>query len=594
MSGNHGKTPDKPPTPQEQVKGQVALTNAAQTAMGIVHGAFGFGPDRVFQYGQRTDFEKHDLNVMLDLVEDAKPSDLENAGSALWKASKAMSDAATELRSNIKHASDDFQGEAGTAFQKWGHGLADHTDALSTYVQSAGVEIAAAASGLAQVKSSMPPRDTRPVDQQKMRPSQYPAHQQNDNNPEYQAAVKVEGHRQEAINQMNRLSSFYSVSSEGLSKLDQHAPTFEAMPHVGVPQPDPQYGTVTHEHGGGASAPGGHPGASMPAVHHSTQTPPSSETQTPSPKEVHGRITTPHSPVGTEIDSVDTLPRPPVSTPGPQEPVTLTGPNASGGPTSPLPTGFPGPTTGQTVRGLGGAGTRRPFTSQGRAGASETAGASRSGLGRGSTNDPLGRAGAGRAATGRAGTEGENVSRGGAQGGRPTSTARGVTGGTARANTVKSVRPSGPGATGASRENGVVGGRPSSAKGTGQTGSRIPRGTVMGDEGSGNAQGNTARISQRGVIGAQGSESASRSSSGGRKIQGTSEAVTGRSTERNSGARAGRKGFTPGGEGLVRGGSTRGGRDEGGQDGAQRPDYLVEDEETHLPHDRRSAPPVVD
>ncbi|WP_372347767.1 hypothetical protein [Streptomyces sp. KL116D] len=55
---------------------------------------------------------------------------------------------------------------------------------MSTYVESAGVEIAAAASGLASVKSSLPPRDTRPIDK-RLKPEALPAAKQAESDPDY-------------------------------------------------------------------------------------------------------------------------------------------------------------------------------------------------------------------------------------------------------------------------------------------------------------------------------------------------------------------------------------------------------------------------
>ncbi|MFI6880882.1 hypothetical protein ACIBL6_46270 [Streptomyces sp. NPDC050400] len=589
MSGNDEKAPENP-TPQEQVAGQVALTNGMQGVMTVMHDAFGFGSDRAFVVSDKlseklkvksgpTSFEETLLNAMLDLVDNTKPSDLENAGSALWKASQAISDAATELRANIKHATGDFQGEAGDAFQKWGEKLAGHTEKLSTYVESAGVEIAAAASGLASVKSSLPPRDTRPVDK-RLKPEALPAAKQAESDPDYAEAVKVEGHRQEAINQMNRLASFYSVSAETLSTLEP--PTFETMPNVGVPKPAPTTGERFSGDTGGTGGASGRSDVASPR-HPAQDVDAPTAVQPEAPKDVHGTISVPDRPVGTEIDSVGTLPPPTTSTPGPQAPVTTTGPTATGTPV-PLPPGLTGP-LGQGAGKFGANGNKNPFTAQGRASTSNPSGTSRGPQGRGATNNPMGRAGS---------TE-QSTSRGGMQGGRPTSTARGVTGGTPRPNSTAPGRASGPGTTGAARSNGVVGGRPTQPKAGGQTGSRVPRGTVMGEGAAGNSRGTAGRIGQRGVMGAPSTETTGRSSGTGRRIPGSSEAVTGRPAGKGPAARAGRNGFTSGGEGLVRGPNTRRGRDEDDQEGSERPDYLVEDEATHLPQkQRRDVPPVID
>ncbi|MZD03533.1 hypothetical protein GTW43_00325 [Streptomyces sp. SID5785] len=594
MGDDGKKTPETPPTPQERVDGQVALTDGVQGVMSVLHDAFGLGSDRAFYVsddlaedlkvtGGATVFERDLLNEMLDLVRNTKPSELENAGTALWSASKAMGEAAAELRRNVKHATSDFQGEAGDAFQKWADKLANHTDDLSSYAQSAGVEIVAAATGLASVKSSLPPRDTRPAEKTKVKPEHLPPDKQVKGDPDYDEAVKVEGHRQEAINQMNRLASFYSVSAENLSTLKP--PTFETMPNVGVPKPAPSAGRQFADDSGTSS--GTAERAQVSSPHHSVQEVGRPADVSPTtPQEVHGSVTMPDRPVGTEIDSVGTLPTPTTTAPSPQTPVSPVSPSPTGQPL-PFATGLTNP-LGQNPGRLGGGANRSPLTAQGRTPTSSEASRAATGRGGAGANSPMGRA----SSTGQSAARG-----GGMQGGRPTSTGRGVTGGMPRANNANSARTSGPGTTGAGRSNGVVGGRPTNtAKPTGQGGARVPRGGVMGGQGApGSTRGAGGGIGQRGVVGAPKTETAGRSTGAGRKIQGASDAVTGRPTGKNPAARSGRGGFTSGGAGLVRGPSSRRDSGEDDQEGSERPDYVVEDVETHLPQkQRRDVPPVID
>jgi hypothetical protein len=76
---------------------------------------------------------------------------------------------------------------------------------------------------------------------------------------------------------------------------------------------------------------------------------------------------------------------------------------------------------------------------------------------------------------------------------------------------------------------------------------------------------------------------AARNQTPGRGAIGNSDGVTGAPAGRNSASHAGRNGFTAGGSGLVRGTEGRGSADQEEGEGAQRPDYLAEDEQTHLP-----------
>lgn len=127
---------------QEQSNVQVGVTDMTNRISEVMHDAFGFS--RIRAPGQKSNFEDHDLNDMIDIVENTNPADLEGAGEALWKAQKAISDAATELRGHLTAAEDDWKGEAGKAFQIWGKGLAGHADALADYAKAAGVQITSA------------------------------------------------------------------------------------------------------------------------------------------------------------------------------------------------------------------------------------------------------------------------------------------------------------------------------------------------------------------------------------------------------------------------------------------------------------------
>lgn len=71
--------------------------------------------------------------------------------------------------------------------------------------------------------------------------------------------------------------------------------------------------------------------------------------------------------------------------------------------------------------------------------------------------------------------------------------------------------------------------------------------------------------------------------------------MTGSPAGRNSAVQAERNGMTRGGAGLARRSGDKGkSDDERDTQGTPRPDYVVEDTETHLPDKpRRDVPPVV-
>lgn len=542
----------------------------------------------------RTDFGKRDLplNAMIDLVERTDSEDLESSGRALWDARDAIKSAAEELDGHIQKVH--WVGESGDAFREWGGILVTNTHHLSDFAGAAGDQITAAAVGLAAVRSAMPPRDT---EASRKRPDTFTATEKTADKEGYAAAVKVEKDRQEAINQLNRLGSYYAVSEEMLAALPtkDQTPTFTSMPDVGVPRPkqvrEPGRAASTGSPGSGSNVttvPAGHHAAVTSQVpRHVTPVSDSPELTTHVPGKVPQPL--PDTTVGTHIDTTATLP--PSTTPsGSSHTPPVTG---SAPPSGAQPTAFEGPVgtsvpNGRLGRGLSGAGGFRGAPSaQGRAG---TSGLINPGSSRSTGQGPLNQMG--RAAPG------QSAGRGVASGAKSSPMGRGITGGTPRTGGTAVPRANGGPATGAGRSNGVVGGRPTATGGaSGKSGSRIPRGTVIGGEAEANSRPTAGRLGQRGVFGEPAPTARPGSgATGSRGAAGTPEDITAKATARNSVARAERNGMTRGGAGLVRGAGRNGkSGDEKDVQGSSRPDYLVEDEETHLPDKpRRDVPPVVD
>ncbi|MET8803931.1 hypothetical protein [Streptomyces sp. NPDC004546] len=550
-------------------------------------------------YGQamvkRTEFDDYDLNAMIDLVERTDPEDLESSGRALWDARDAIKAAADTLKGKFETVP--WVGKAGDSFRTWGENLVKHAHGLAEFAGGAGDSITAAAEGLASVRNAMPPRDTRA---HPTPAKDFPAHEKVASNKDYAAAVQVEKHRQEAVNQMNRLASYYAVSNQSLQDWHKSAPDFGGLPNVGVPTPSiyhdstPQ-GSASHGvQGTGSSVVGAHHSVVDPVRHGdvsgtSHRPAPGSDTPTPRPDLTDG-VKHPDVPVGTHIDTTATLPPPTTTTPGPSHtpPVTGTPPTGGSQPNVFDGGGFGLPVPNATSgRGLSGAGGfRTPPSAQGRAG---TSGLSNPGSGRAMGRGPMDQ-------MGRATSTGQSPVKGAGSGPRSSSPmGRAVTGGTPRPGGTAAPRTGSGPTTGAARSNGVVGGRPSATNPSAKSGSRIPRGTVIGGEEEANSRPTNGRLGQRGVFGAP--ESSARPGSGvtgSRSGTGSADAVTGRPTARNSEAGAERKGMTRGGAGLTRGAGQQGKPgDQRKTDAAPRPDYVVEDEETHLPNKpRREVPPV--
>ncbi|MBM7441742.1 hypothetical protein [Streptomyces sp. HB132] len=565
-------------TPAEQQKqdqamvriqlGQTDISRAVRESLGgLIPGGGGSSG--------RTSFEGHQINSMIDLIENSRPEQLEEAGQALWKARDAIKEAAGELRDFIKGV--DWEGESGTAFRDWGEGLAAHADKLGDFADVAGTQITVAGTGLASVRNSLPPRDTRQV---RKSPDEIELPKRTEGNAEYAAAVKVEKDRQEAINQASRLASYYAVSEERLAA--QEPPRFEKKLDVAMPRPqayDAPSGTEGASEGSGAAGRGGSGNVAGPAVAASQEhVAKSRDDETPA-----AVAAVPERGTSTEINSVAAPPSP-VTAPNTPSPAPTTAPAPSGGPTAPpMATGFVNPVKSSS---------RGP---QPAAGASKTVGQpGNSGARTGSGPVANGRAGSpvGRPAPMGGGSTPGNAARPGGGPQSPTAGRAGITGGRPMAS-----GPAGTsGTTGprAGRANGIVGGtpqRPVPGAGTSAGARGVPRGPVIGAGGAARTSGPAGTVGQRGVVGSGGTAGASRP--GGRGTPSTKGVV---GTPRGAvGSGAGAKGFTAGGAGLVRGPAGRkDSRDEDQDDGTPRPDYLTEDRETWEAGRREAAPPVIE
>ncbi|WP_433545392.1 hypothetical protein ACQPZG_09530 [Streptomyces sp. CA-294286] len=172
-----------------------------------------------------TRFESYELATMVDLVAAGNPRALARAGRGLTDMRAAFLDASRELRGHLDAA--EWRGEAGTEFRRFGSRLARHAEDLGTYAHVVGEQLTEAATGLASVRNSMPPKGVA-------------------------GAVAPEPDRQEAINQLNRLTSYYTITTAVLR--EQNPPAFDADLKAAVPRPTTPTPSGT---GPGASGPAG-------------------------------------------------------------------------------------------------------------------------------------------------------------------------------------------------------------------------------------------------------------------------------------------------------------------------------------------------
>ncbi|MFD7290704.1 hypothetical protein [Streptomyces sp. NPDC059863] len=570
MSGE--KQPELTPEQQQAqdsalIQGQFTATDAFERVAAMMDGfGIGFGGSGPGGFFGKTSFEGAQLNAMIDLVENSKPSDLELAGEALVAAKDALNDAAKELRDYVDSV--EWKGESGNEFRRFGGELATHASALATFANAAGTQMKVASTGLTSVRNSAPPRDGRAV-QKKV--EDFPPPERTESNPEYVKAVKVEKDRQEAINQMNRLASFYAVSEESLA--GQEPPQFPRMLKANVPEPFQRSGGGSGSDGTARDA--GSPGASMPPSF--TGRADSGEGQ--SRTQALGAVTPVSVPdASMQIDSV-MAPPPPTTGPNVTPVPSPTGtPNPSGGPVPPV-----GPGLVNTSR----SGTSRAPVPTG---TSRTGGPPVGRLGQpGATGDRSSSAGRSAPTTGRPGVTGGGPPAG-RSGGGPGQTTAGRPGTPGQPIAGRAGTGGGTGPR-AGRTSGIVGGTPQPRSTSGSSGSRVPRGTVIGSDGTSTGRPPAGRVGQPGVIGAN-SNGAPRP--GGRGTA-SSNGVVGTPRGSAGGSRPGTGGFTQGGAGLVRGPGRNQPKDEEQErTGSERPDYLTEDEETWAARRRGAVPPVIE
>lgn len=563
---------------QERVQGQLVVTDVTRKFQGVME-AFGF---RGSGSSGRTSFEGHELNAMIDLIEHSNPEQLEEAGEALWNARSSLNDAAQELSDFMGAV--DWEGESGTAFRDWGKGLVAHARKLGEFAEAAGTQITVAGTGLASVRNSLPPRDTRLT---RKAPDEIEAPKRIEGNPEYEAALKVEKHRQEAINQANRLASYYAVSQETLAA--QEPPRFEKTLDVAMPRPRGQKGGQEES---GASSSGGFESSGGTAFRAVSEHADTGRSGSVSSVQGSGSV----GPVASVLDNrtsteINSVAAPPIPAAPSDTPATLptTSPSSSGGgPNPPMGPGITNPVTSNSrgVRGLPGAprAVGQPGTGRFRGGSDSGSGPTANGR----SGSPVGRptstgGGSASGTTGRGGggSQSPTAGRSGVTGGRP------VTGGGHAGRTGTSGPPAG-------RANGIMGGTPQRAtSGSGTPGGARggPRGPVIGG-GATQSGGTTGGAGRRGVIGGGTPNSAPRP---GGKGTSSTNGVVGKPRGGAPGSGAGSRGFTAGGAGLVRGPASRRDSDDEDQDeGTSRPDYLTEDRETWEAGRREAAPPVIE
>ncbi|MFR9799755.1 WXG100 family type VII secretion target [Streptomyces sp. MS06] len=495
MSGDKKKPDLHESAPHDTEHQEAAQQNGTVDAVMVATKVINpFAAGRGVHFG-RTSFEGYRLNEMIDIVESANHELVESAGMGLADARDAINEAADELSRNLGGV--DWEGDAHSAFYGWGTDLVTTARDLAGYADTVGTQVMAASAGLASVRKSMPSRDTR-TDPKTI--DDIPEVQRVDSNADYTAAVKAEQDRQEAINQMYRLASFYTVSGGMMQKAEE--PVFPKMPDVGVPEPaDLRKAELPRERQSTLGVVGT---GSGPVAQHSASAGPAGalvDRSLAPTREPDGSIVRSNENVGTKVDSVGALPAQENLGATPLAPSPAMNPGSH--PVVSAPAGFIPVSGASSALGQ----PRRAFLGGGVPAAKEAP--PTQGRADGVTGRPqTGRTGAaGTAAQGRAAAATRGTSR------LPGATRRGVVGGMPRPVESPSNQraPRGPvgaqgvtnsGRTGsANTARGVVGGKPVNEADTAK-GSRVPRGPVIGGESATTDRPSGEKPGKRGVVGA--------------------------------------------------------------------------------------------
>ncbi|MEE1942337.1 hypothetical protein V1L54_23535 [Streptomyces sp. TRM 70361] len=440
------------------------------------------------------EFEGKSLAALHAMVSKANPGLLSSRGHALSNAGSDLDGIGSELRAYIDRVK--WEGQGAESFREWGQQFALESMRFAAYVRTLGNHMVNASQALTEAKAAVPaPNEMCYADPEKDRARQ----------------EAEEKKRQEAINQLNRLSSYYRMAGESMRAAEE--------PNFAAPPGDPaEFGSAGASGNTGTLSTAASAGTRDATSYRESSTAPDksfstygsgvggTEARSSSVANHPSPVTDRHT--NTTLDSV-TLPsanevRPQTANPAPQQ--------SSNGPST-LPVA-PVPSTGPAQR-ADRLSSRAPVTG----------------------TSPVGRPQAG--------------------GGN------GITGGTSRpvGNLTPGI-PRGP----------VIGGEhPSAGR---------PVGGYPGGMGNGTPANNGTHAGRPPMA----------SQPGG--------------TAGTPRASSGRREFTPGGTGLVRGGGTAPGMaarpattnppPDNRRRGPDRPDYLAEDEETWAAGQRNVVPPVID
>ncbi|MFD8869661.1 hypothetical protein ACFV1F_35950 [Streptomyces sp. NPDC059590] len=539
--------------------------------------------------GKPSNFESLSHFQLYEIVKDANPYQLSDASSALTAAFTDLDGIADEMLAHADNVK--WKGEGSEAFRTWVEEISKQTRKLADYTELVGKRMGQAGTDLALVKSAMPKPDSPGA---KLLPMCYVDEEKE------KARLENDSARRQALEQIEKLDSSYTVAHELITKLEGQEPNFPLLPNF---TPDDGYETPFGVSPSGSAAGNGPSGIHATPLAASDRTavgPKAAPVHSVDEVSPHTPVTPPKvggvisgvnvpDPTNTAIDSVQTPPAPDtINRPSTLPPMRDVPNIPSGGPPMPPITGLPGPrlvnptappiSRTTPVPGPGQLGKLPPTA--------PTTPRPSSMPPRIPTNDGIvgGKRNVGP-------TNAPRIPRGMVVGEEPHAPmARGPIGPGGYMH--HGPTPTGPNAPGR-RLVTEPGGMVDRPKGTNPPGRSLPRSMVVGEE---------RGVLPRGPLGAgvhpvDGSAHAPGGTSSGRRLTSEPGGVTGGPRV----PREGRSEFTQGGSGLVRGNHGPAAAPhssalppENRRNAGARPDYLEEDEDTWTGGRRNTVPPVIE
>ncbi|MFF4173953.1 hypothetical protein [Streptomyces sp. NPDC001744] len=157
------------------------------------------------------EFEGKSLDALYAMIASARPEELSSSGTALAAAVPKILAIATDLRHYISRV--EWEGEGGDAFRKWGAGMVSETLVLGDFTKVVSEEMKRAGQALTEAKAAVP----KPAGMCFADPEKEKARIEAEKGPKLQ----------EAIQQLQRLSSYYDATRERIAT--ERQPEFKPL-----------------------------------------------------------------------------------------------------------------------------------------------------------------------------------------------------------------------------------------------------------------------------------------------------------------------------------------------------------------------------